>query len=87
MCWKNFLNQVDGCLLVVTHDRYFMDKLTDHLFVFEGDGQIRDFNGNYREYKAYKEDKEATKSCVARALRNHQNLLLKSRAEIVIKRK
>ncbi len=57
---EDFLMEFDGCLLVVTHDRYFMDKLTDHLFVFEGDGHIRDFNGNYREYKAFKEDKEAT---------------------------
>ncbi len=57
---EDFLMEFDGCLLVVTHDRYFMDKLTDHLFVFEGEGHIRDFNGNYREYKAFIEDKEAT---------------------------
>ncbi len=52
---EDFLMEFEGCLLVVTHDRYFMDKLTDHLFVFEGDGQIKDFPGNYREYKADKE--------------------------------
>lgn len=52
---EDFLLDFDGCLLVVTHDRYFMDKLTDHLFVFEGGGKIKDFPGNYREYKADKE--------------------------------
>ena len=40
-----------GCLLVVSHDRYFMNRLVDHLFVFEGSGVIRDFNGNYAEYR------------------------------------
>lgn len=55
---EEFLMEFQGCLLVVTHDRYFMDKLTDHLFVFEGDGKIKDFPGNYREYKADKESKE-----------------------------
>ncbi|MBL0292940.1 MAG: ABC-F family ATP-binding cassette domain-containing protein [Saprospiraceae bacterium] len=48
---EDFLLDFPGCLLIVTHDRYFMDKLVDHLFVFEGDGQIKDFNGNYSEYR------------------------------------
>jgi ATP-binding cassette subfamily F protein uup len=47
---EEFLEGFDGCLLVVTHDRYFMDTLVDKLFVFEGDGHIRDFNGNYQDY-------------------------------------
>ena len=47
---EDFLEHYKGCLLVVTHDRYFMDKLADHLFVFEGEGKIRDFNGNYQDY-------------------------------------
>jgi ATP-binding cassette subfamily F protein uup len=49
---EDFLEEFDGCLIVVTHDRYFMDKLVDHLFVFEGEGIIKDFNGTYREYLA-----------------------------------
>lgn len=57
---EEFLLEFQGCLIVVTHDRYFMDKLTDHLFVFRGDGEIKDFNGNYREYKAYEEDRLET---------------------------
>ena len=40
-----------GCLVIVTHDRYFMDRLVEHLFIFEGEGQIKDYNGNYTEYR------------------------------------
>ena len=50
-----------GCLIIVTHDRYFMDKLVDHLFVFEGEGFIRDFNGKYREYREFKHLQELEK--------------------------
>jgi len=48
---ENFLSEFPGCLLIVSHDRYFMDRLVDHLFVFEGDGHIRDFPGNYTLYR------------------------------------
>lgn len=48
---ENFLSEYQGCLLIVSHDRYFMDRLVDHLFVFEGDGVVRDFPGNYSEYR------------------------------------
>lgn len=48
---EEFLSNFEGCLLVVSHDRYFMDKLVDHLFIFEGDGVIKDFNGRYAEYR------------------------------------
>jgi ATP-binding cassette subfamily F protein uup len=47
---EEFLESFKGCLLIVTHDRYFMDKLVDHLFLFEGNGVVRDFNGNYQDY-------------------------------------
>lgn len=48
---EEFLEKFSGCLLLVSHDRYFMDKLVDQLFVFEGDGAIRVFNGNYSDYR------------------------------------
>lgn len=48
---ENFLADFPGCLLIVSHDRYFMDRLVDHLFVFEGAGVIRDFPGNYSQYR------------------------------------
>lgn len=50
---ESFLLDFPGCLLVVSHDRYFMDKIVDHLFVFQGDGIVKDFPGNYTDYRAY----------------------------------
>jgi ATP-binding cassette subfamily F protein uup len=51
---EEFLDEFKGCLLMVSHDRYFLDNLTDHLFVFEGEGKIKDFTGNYTEYAVSK---------------------------------
>jgi ATP-binding cassette subfamily F protein uup len=48
---ENFLSEFAGCLIIISHDRYFMDRLVDHLFVFEGEGMIRDFPGNYSQYR------------------------------------
>ena len=56
---EDFLNDFKGCLLIISHDRYFLDNLTDHLFVFEGKGKIKDFPGNYTEYAIYKKKKDA----------------------------
>jgi len=50
---ESFLLDFPGCLLVVSHDRYFMDKIVDHLFVFPGNQKIEDFPGNYSDYRAY----------------------------------
>jgi ATP-binding cassette subfamily F protein uup len=55
---ENFLSEYPGCLLIVSHDRYFMDRLVDHLFVFEGDGVITDFPGNYAQLRLWQKDKE-----------------------------
>ena len=55
---ENFLKEYKGCLLLVSHDRSFMDNLVDHLFVFEGDGKIKDFHSNYSEYLEEKQIKE-----------------------------
>ncbi len=51
---EDFLTDFKGCLIMISHDRYFLDNLTDHLFVFEGDGKIKDFPGNYTEYALQK---------------------------------
>jgi len=48
---EDYLDNFEGCLMIVSHDRYFMDKLTDHLFIFEGEGQVRDFPGNYTDFR------------------------------------
>lgn len=55
---ENFLSEFPGCLMIVSHDRYFMDRLVDHLFVFEGDGIINNFPGNYSQYRDWLKDKE-----------------------------
>lgn len=55
---ENFLMDFRGCLLIISHDRYFMDRLVDHLFVFEGDGEVRDFPGNYSQYRQWQKEKE-----------------------------
>ena len=52
---ESFLLDFPGCVIVVTHDRYFMDKVIDHLFVFKGDGVIEDFPGNYTDYRVYED--------------------------------
>lgn len=54
---EEYLALFNGCVVVVTHDRYFLDKVVDHLFVFEGDGVIRDFPGNYTQYKAWSDER------------------------------
>ncbi|HKJ48487.1 MAG TPA: ABC-F family ATP-binding cassette domain-containing protein [Christiangramia sp.] len=54
---ENFLLDFPGCLLVVSHDRYFMDKIVDHLFVFRGEGVIDDFPGNYSDFRDYENNK------------------------------
>ncbi|MDC6367483.1 MULTISPECIES: ABC-F family ATP-binding cassette domain-containing protein [Flavobacteriaceae] len=56
---ESFLLDFPGCLIVVSHDRYFMDKIVDHLFVFKGSGVIEDFPGNYSDHRAYESSKTA----------------------------
>ena len=55
---ENFLLDYPGCLLVVSHDRYFMDKIVDHLFVFRGEGEVEDFPGNYSDFRSYEDSTE-----------------------------
>lgn len=55
---ESFLLDYPGCLLVVSHDRYFMDKIVDHLFVFRGEGYIEDFPGNYSDFRAYEDSQD-----------------------------
>ena len=62
---EDFLSKYDGCVLIVSHDRFFMDKVVDHLFVFEGNGKVKDFPGNYTQYREWKS--QQTKAEVAAA--------------------
>ena len=61
---ESFLEEYSGCLLVVSHDRYFLDKLCDHLFVFEGGGRIKDFNGRYYEWREEQKRIDAIRTTV-----------------------
>ena len=63
---ENFLLDFPGCLLVVSHDRYFMDKIVDHLFVFKGSGIIENFPGNYSDYRIYEDSKVQEKKSVSK---------------------
>lgn len=58
---EEFLDDFPGCLVVVSHDRYFMDRLVDHLFVFEGDGVISDFPGNYTDFREREKEQKSSK--------------------------
>ncbi len=55
---EDYLRNFQGCAIVVSHDRFFMDKIVDHLFVFDGDGQVKDFPGNYSDYREWVDEKE-----------------------------
>ena len=61
---EEFLQGYGGCLIVISHDRYFMDKVADHLLVFQGGGQIKDFPGNYSDYLEWKRLKESGERAV-----------------------
>ncbi len=64
---EEYLRAFRGCVIVVSHDRYFVDKVADHLLVFCGDGEIKDFAGNYSEYLVWKRDFEAARRAAATA--------------------
>ena len=64
---EEYLREFKGSLLIVSHDRYFLDKTVDHLFVFEGEGRIKDFVGGYSEYREYIKEKEEMERSEQRA--------------------
>lgn len=51
---EEYLTKFNGCAIIISHDRYFLDNIVDHIFVLEGDGVIRDFPGNYSDYRAWR---------------------------------
>lgn len=55
---EDYLAEFKGCVIVISHDRFFLDSIADHLFVFEGDGKVRDFPGNYTEYRQWRDARE-----------------------------
>ena len=86
---EDFLLDFPGCLIVVSHDRYFMDKIVDHLFVFNGDGTITDFPGNYTDYRVYESStppetspKETTKVAESQKQNEAQKLSYNEQKEL-----
>ncbi len=81
---EDFLSNFKGCLVIVSHDRYFMDKLVDHLFIFEGDGIISDFNGSYNDYrdKMIEQEKE-----IKRAIPKKEAPIVVAKAEPITDKK
>lgn len=67
---EQFLFEFQGCLVIVSHDRYFMDKLVEHIFVFDGNGNIKDYNGNYTKYRAIKLEEEREERRLEREEKN-----------------
>jgi ATP-binding cassette subfamily F protein uup len=62
---ENFLLDFPGCLMVVSHDRYFMDKIVDHLFIFRGNSVIEDFPGNYSDFRTYEDSKPSESKTIS----------------------
>ena len=67
---EDYLAEFKGCVIVISHDRFFLDSIADHLFVFEGDGKVRDFPGNYTEYRQWRDAREKEARTVQNPRRN-----------------
>jgi ATP-binding cassette subfamily F protein uup len=79
---ERFLEDYQGCVLIVSHDRYFMDRLVDHLFIFEGNGEVRDFPGTYTQYRIWLKDNEK-KENKWQALEQHKSKGQSTEASII----
>jgi ATP-binding cassette subfamily F protein uup len=86
---EEYLRNFKGCAIVVSHDRYFMDKVVDHLLVFRGNAEIKDFPGNYTQYREWKEVQEQLEKEVevSRAVKANPVMIKNNRAEKEQKKK
>ena len=84
---ENFLIDYKGCVLIVTHDRYFMDKLVDHLFVFEGDGKVKDFPGNYSQYRLEEDALDKYSDVTSKTVEHPEPVLEKEKKKAGFKEK
>lgn len=79
---EEFLLEFQGCVLIVSHDRYFLDRLVDHVFAFEGNGVVKDFPGNYTEYREWKDDMEIIEAANKKEQSNATTKLAEPEIEI-----
>ena len=63
---EEYLSEFQGCLIVISHDRFFLDNIVDHLFVMEGDGYVKDFPGNYTEYRQWRNEQKSREAAEAK---------------------
>ena len=85
---EEYLQSFNGCVIVVSHDRYFMDKVVDHLLVFHGNADIKDFPGNYSDYRWWKEDKAKKEQAQqSKQQAKQQKDVIKSQEKVTEKRK
>lgn len=84
---EEYLKEFQGSLMIVSHDRHFLDRIVDHLLVFCGDGVVKDFIGNFSEYRAYIKDYEASKAAAAKAASKAVNSLANVKEKTENKRK
>ncbi|MBQ7878244.1 MAG: ABC-F family ATP-binding cassette domain-containing protein [Bacteroidaceae bacterium] len=84
---EEYLCEFKGCVIVVSHDRYFMDKVVDHIFVFNGEGDIKDFPGNYTEYRDWCAEERAAEAKIVAEKSSKNNQTKQSRSNDVTKRK
>ncbi len=77
---EDFLLEFQGCLVMVSHDRYFMDKLVNHLFIFQGDGKVKDFNGTYQEYRVIEKAEEQEERRLERELKAQEQAAKENKA-------
>jgi ATP-binding cassette subfamily F protein uup len=83
---EDFLMAFPGCLVLVSHDRYLVDKLTDHLFIFEGEGVVRTYNGNYTDYRVEKEEEEELEKARIKAEKNQARVVTPAPPVLKLKR-
>lgn len=71
---EDYLLSFNGCVLIVSHDRFFLDTIADHLFVFAGNGIIKDFPGNYSDYNKWKKDQEKIKPAITPTIKKESSI-------------
>jgi ATP-binding cassette subfamily F protein uup len=84
---EDYLKSFTGCTIVVSHDRFFMDKIVDHLFVFEGNGIIKDFPGNYSDYRDWAEEKEKSEQSAVKTEKPVREKMVEEKKKLSFKEK
>ena len=82
---EEYLRDFKGCVIVVSHDRYFMDKVVDHIFVFNGNGDIKDFPGNYTDYRDWKEEEKSASKPAEKSVQQKQNYRTETKRKLSFK--